>query len=99
VFVACVSFWAFGAVDAPRLHSGRICPHNWVLERRSPARRIERETSMARYLMVALLAGMGLLLSGCEAIGTIFEAGIWVGVIGVVVILAVIGLVVAAVRR
>jgi hypothetical protein len=36
---------------------------------------------------------------GCEAIGNIFQAGLWVGAIMVVLILAVIGFIVAKLRR
>lgn len=39
------------------------------------------------YLSMPLLAGM-FLLSGCELVGDIFKAGVWVGVL---LVLAVIG--------
>jgi predicted small secreted protein len=38
-------------------------------------------------------------LTGCEAIATIFEAGVWVGVIIVVVILALVGFIFSRFRR
>jgi hypothetical protein len=46
-------------------------------------------------LVLAMLAT----LAGCEAIGTIFEAGVWVGVIIVIAIVAVIALVAGILRR
>jgi hypothetical protein len=49
-----------------------------------------------RLLAVLVLA---LSVSACEAIGTIFEAGIWVGVIMVVVVLAIVGFIAAKLRR
>ena len=45
-------------------------------------------------LLVVLLA-----LSGCEAIGDIFKAGIWSGVILVVIVIALIGFVLSRFRR
>ena len=38
---------------------------------------------------LALLAALGM-LSGCEAIGTIFKAGVWVGIIGIVIVVIII---------
>jgi len=46
--------------------------------------------------IVVLLSTLA--LSGCEAIGDIFQAGVWVGVIIVVLVLAGIGFVVAKLR-
>ena len=40
-------------------------------------------------LGVTLLAALALFLSGCAAIEGIFKAGVWVGVIGVAIVLAV----------
>jgi hypothetical protein len=37
-----------------------------------------------------MLALVTLMLPGCDAIGAIFEAGLWVGVILVVIVLAII---------
>lgn len=57
---------------------------------------------MSRYkfpMSVALLVLAGTMLSGCEAIGTIFKAGVWVGVIVIVVILIIVGLIARAVRK
>jgi hypothetical protein len=45
-----------------------------------------------RSLQLLVLFILTLSLSGCEAILTIFEAGVWVGVIGIFIVLAVVGL-------
>lgn len=50
----------------------------------------------ARVLLLVVLA---IAASGCQAIMTIFEAGVWIGVIMVLVVLAVIGFVAARMRR
>jgi len=48
----------------------------------------------------SLLAAVAVLtLAGCEAIGTIFEAGVWVGVIVVIGIVAIIAVVLSIFRR
>ena len=52
--------------------------------------------TLLRAIMVALLA---LSVSGCEAIGAIFEAGVWVGVILVVIVVAVVGFIASKMRR
>ena len=54
-----------------------------------------------RYSMIRLYTGlclitMFLFFSGCEVIGGIFKAGVWVGIL---VVLAVIGLIVWLVTR
>jgi hypothetical protein len=51
-----------------------------------------------RALPFAAIAFLALLLSGCEAIGTIFEAGVWVGVIVVVLLIAIVGFIVSRLR-
>ena len=48
-------------------------------------------------LVLASIAALA--LAGCEAIGTIFEAGVWTGVIGIVVIVAIILYVISRSRR
>jgi hypothetical protein len=53
-------------------------------------------TAVLRSWPIILLA---LLMSGCEAIQTIFQAGVWVGVILVVVVLGVVAFVAAKLRR
>jgi hypothetical protein len=37
-------------------------------------------------------------LSGCEAIGTIFKAGVWAGVFGVLVVVVLVGFLVMKMR-
>lgn len=46
-----------------------------------------------------LLAVIAAVLTGCEAIGRIFEAGVWVGVIGIVAVIALVGLLISVLRR
>lgn len=55
-----------------------------------------RSAATARLTILALLA---MAASGCEMIGDIFEAGVWVGVILVAVVLGAIAFVVSKVRR
>jgi hypothetical protein len=47
-------------------------------------------------LLIPLLAFITLSTAGCELIGDIFQAGVWVGVI---IVLAIIGLVVFVMGR
>lgn len=49
-----------------------------------------------RLLSLVLLA---LTMSACEAVGTIFEAGVWVGVVLVVAVVAVGGFIAAKLLR
>jgi hypothetical protein len=42
---------------------------------------------------------LALMMSGCEAIQTIFQAGVWVGVITVVIVLALVAFVTSKLRR
>lgn len=49
-----------------------------------------------QFLMVIVAT---LTLTGCEVIGAIFEAGVWVGIIAVVLVLAIIGYVASRFRR
>ena len=52
-----------------------------------------------RYLLLAAVVIAALTATGCEAIGTIFEAGVWVGVIAVVLVVAIVGFIAAKVRQ
>ena len=52
-----------------------------------------------RWLMLTLLALSTLLLGGCEIVGGIFKAGVWVGVIGVVLVLVIVGFLATKMRR
>jgi hypothetical protein len=56
-------------------------------------------TSSASLLRLVVIVALALSMSACEAIGTIFEAGIWVGVIMVVIVLAIVGFIAAKLRR
>jgi hypothetical protein len=50
--------------------------------------------------MRLILASTVLLaLAGCETIGTIFEAGVWTGIIGLVIIVAIVLFIVGRMRR
>jgi hypothetical protein len=48
-----------------------------------------------RVLLLVLLVAASLTLPGCEVIGGIFKAGIWVGVLAVVIVVAIVGFIVA----
>ena len=48
---------------------------------------------------LSLLAVLAIGISGCEVIGAIFEAGVWVGAIIVVAILALVGFAFTKLRR
>jgi hypothetical protein len=52
----------------------------------------------SRYPLIVLLVLASLALPGCEVIGGIFKAGVWVGVIGVVIVLAIVAFIAAKVR-
>ena len=47
--------------------------------------------SPARILAVGIFSAIILFLSGCAAIGDIFKAGVWVGMLGVVALFVLIG--------
>jgi hypothetical protein len=53
----------------------------------------------SRRASLLLLLVLVVPLSGCQAIATIFEAGMWIGVIMVVLVLAIVGFIVSRVRR
>ena len=55
--------------------------------------------SSGMFLRLLAVLVPALSVSACEAIGTIFEAGIWVGVIMVVVVLAIVGFIASKLRR
>jgi hypothetical protein len=57
------------------------------------------KTSSGSVLRLIVIVALALSVTACEAIGTIFEAGIWVGVIMVVVVLAIVGFIAAKLRR
>lgn len=47
-------------------------------------------------LLIVLLLAFA--LPGCEAIGSIFQAGMWVGVIGVLLVIGIIAFIVSKAR-
>jgi len=47
---------------------------------------------------VMLLVLLGMSATGCQVVGDIFQAGMWVGVIGVILVVAIIGFVVSKMR-
>lgn len=51
-----------------------------------------------RSLWLVLLMLSTLTLAGCEAVGDIFQAGMWVGAIMVVFVIAIIGFIAAKLR-
>ncbi len=59
----------------------------------------ERTIMDSRRASLLLLLLLVVPLSGCQAIATIFEAGMWIGVIMVVLVLAIVGFIVSRVRR
>ena len=52
---------------------------------------------MSRYLLVALLVLVAVAAPGCEAIAGIFKAGVWTGIVMVVILVAIVGFVAAKV--
>jgi hypothetical protein len=50
-------------------------------------------------LLTSILSFCLVLLSSCEAIGSIFKAGMWVGVIVVVIIVAIVLWLIGKVRK
>jgi hypothetical protein len=53
---------------------------------------------MSRYLLLTLLVMASLIASGCEVIGDIFKAGVWVGVVMVVLVIGLVGFIAARIR-
>ena len=53
-------------------------------------------TAKLRAVVIVLLA---IVMSGCEAIQTVFQAGVWAGVILVVLVLGLVGFVAAKMRQ
>jgi uncharacterized membrane protein YkvI len=53
---------------------------------------------MSRGLLLMLLVLASVASAGCEVIGEIFKAGVWVGVLAVVGLIAIVGFLAAKVR-
>lgn len=54
-----------------------------------------RKNTALSFLLVAMVA----LLSSCEAIGDIFKAGMWMGIIVVVIVIALVLWLIGKIRR
>jgi hypothetical protein len=52
-----------------------------------------------RWFWLLLIVQLAVLTAACEMIGNIFQAGVWVGVIMVVLILVVVGFIATKIRR
>lgn len=48
---------------------------------------------------ITLLVALGITASGCEVVGGIFKAGIWVGSLGVILVVVLIVVAVMKLRR
>lgn len=53
---------------------------------------------LGSYWTLALLVMASVTVSGCEAIAGIFKAGVWTGIVMVVILIAIIGFVATRVR-
>jgi hypothetical protein len=73
----------------------RMKTNNFIPIAASSAKRPRPLPATRALLALAVLST----LAGCEAIGTIFEAGVWVGVVIVIVIVAVVALIAGILRR
>lgn len=51
------------------------------------------------FLRLAVLALVALSFSGCDAVGAVFKAGVWAGVLLVVVIIVLVGFLVLKIGR
>jgi hypothetical protein len=56
------------------------------------------DTWLSRYLPIVLVVLAAVTFSGCEAIAGIFKAGVWTGVVMVVILIAIVGFVATKVR-
>jgi len=56
------------------------------------------DTWLSRYLPIVLVVLAAVTFSGCEAIAGIFKAGVWTGVVMVVILIAIIGFVATRIR-
>jgi hypothetical protein len=64
--------------------------------RTEEVRVLQKNSALALQLVLIVLVALS--SSGCEAIGAIFKAGVWVGVIVVVLIIALAGFIAAKMR-
>ncbi len=47
--------------------------------------------------MIAVFLTFSMLLSSCQVIGNIFKAGVWVGIVAVIVVVAVVVWIISAI--
>ena len=55
-------------------------------------------TTWARWLQLATLLLVLAFSAGCELVGQVFEAGVWVGVIVVLVVVGIVGFLISKMR-
>jgi uncharacterized membrane protein YkvI len=53
---------------------------------------------LIRVLMLVLVVVASISASGCEVVGDIFKAGVWVGALFIVIIIAIVGFIAAKIR-
>jgi hypothetical protein len=53
---------------------------------------------LSRYWMIVLLVLVSFTVAGCEAVVGIFKAGVWTGVVMIVILLGIIGFIASRVR-
>ena len=53
---------------------------------------------MGRFWLFFLLCLSTLTLAGCELAGDIFQAGVWVGVLGIVLVVAIVAFIASKLR-
>lgn len=53
---------------------------------------------LVRVLMLVLIVAASMSLAGCELVGGIFKAGVWVGALFIVIIIAIVGFIATAIR-
>lgn len=56
------------------------------------------EGELMRFLWLILLSVTTIPLAGCELVGDIFQAGMWVGALFIVLIIAIVALIAAKLR-
>lgn len=55
--------------------------------------------SIMHWLLLTFIVLSSLMFGGCEIVGGIFKAGVWVGVIAVVLVLLLVGFLATKLRR
>jgi hypothetical protein len=83
---------AFGEGGAGTILSG------WFADCTTRHQRGDMRRNLMRFLWLILLVIASIPLAGCELAGNIFQAGMWVGAIFIVLIIAVVGFIAAKIR-